>query len=68
MRPAFVLALLVGCALRRRELSALTFEDIQLREGRWVIVDLVGTVEFKTTDGVVLRDDFFRAKGESRLS
>jgi hypothetical protein len=33
---------LVGCALRRKELSTLTLEDIQLREGRWVIADLVG--------------------------
>jgi integrase len=37
-----ILALLVGCALRRKELSTLTLDDIQLREGRWVIVDLVG--------------------------
>jgi integrase len=41
-RDYCILALLVGCALRRRELSTLTLEDIQLREGRWVIVDLVG--------------------------
>jgi integrase len=36
------LALLVGCALRRRELAALKLEDIQQREGRWGIVDLQG--------------------------
>jgi integrase len=41
-RDYCILALLVGCALRRRELSTLTLDDIQLREGRWVIVDLVG--------------------------
>ena len=41
-RDYCILALLVGCALRRRELSTLMLEDIQLREGRWVIVDLVG--------------------------
>ena len=41
-RDYCILALLVGCALRRRELATLTLEDIQLREGRWVIVDLVG--------------------------
>ena len=41
-RDYCVLALLVGCALRRKELSTLTRDDIQLREGRWVIVDLVG--------------------------
>jgi len=37
-----ILALLVGCALRRKELASLYIEDIQLREGRWVIVDLCG--------------------------
>ena len=41
-RDYCILALLVGCALRRKELSTLTLDDIQLREGRWVIVDLVG--------------------------
>ena len=41
-RDYCILALLVGCALRRRELSTLTLDDIQLREGRWVIMDLVG--------------------------
>ena len=29
-------------ALRRRELASLKIEDIQLREGRWVIIDLRG--------------------------
>jgi integrase len=41
-RDAAILALLVGCALRRAELAALTIEDIQQREGRWVIADLRG--------------------------
>ncbi|AFL89342.1 site-specific recombinase XerD [Terriglobus roseus DSM 18391] len=41
-RDYAVLALLVGCALRRRELASLTVEDIQMRENRWVIIDLVG--------------------------
>src|SRR5260370_10887091 len=41
-RDYMILALLVGCALRRRELASLTIEDIQLREGRWVIIDLRG--------------------------
>ena len=41
-RDYVILSLLVGCALRRRELAALDIEDIQLREGRWVIIDLVG--------------------------
>ena len=41
-RDYVILALLVGCALRRRELATLNVEDIQLREGRWVIIDLHG--------------------------
>src|SRR6202166_192466 len=41
-RDYVIIALLVGCALRRRELATLNIEDIQLREGRWVIVDLRG--------------------------
>jgi site-specific recombinase XerD len=41
-RDYCILALLVGCALRQKELSTLTPDDVQLREGRWVIVDLVG--------------------------
>ena len=32
----------MGCGLRRQELAGLRFEDIQQREGRWVVVDLVG--------------------------
>ena len=41
-RDYCILALLVGCALRRRELANLEIEEIQLREGRWVIADLSG--------------------------
>ncbi len=41
-RDYVIIALLVGCALRRKELASLRFEDIQLREGRWVIIDLRG--------------------------
>jgi integrase len=32
----------VGCALRRRELAALEISDLQQREGRWVIADMLG--------------------------
>src|SRR5271168_790565 len=39
-RDYVIIALLVGCALRRQELASLKIEDIQLREGRWVIIDL----------------------------
>jgi integrase len=41
-RDYVILALLVGCALRRQELDNLYTEDIQMREGRWVIADLRG--------------------------
>ena len=41
-RDYAILALLVGCGLRRRELASLDVEDIQIREDRWVIVDLCG--------------------------
>jgi integrase len=41
-RDYAILALLVGCALRRHELANLYIEEIQLRENRWVIADLCG--------------------------
>src|SRR5271170_1186233 len=41
-RDYVIIALLVGCALRRRELATLNIKDIQLRERRWVIIDLRG--------------------------
>ena len=41
-RDYAILALLVGCALRRQELAELDVEKIQKREGRWVIADLRG--------------------------
>jgi len=41
-RDYVILAVLVGCALRREELAALEVETIQLREGRWVLADLEG--------------------------
>ncbi len=41
-RDRAALGVLLGCGLRRSELSSLRFGHIQQREGRWVIVDLVG--------------------------
>lgn len=41
-RDKALLAILVGCGLRRQEAASLTLEDVQEREGRWVIVDLRG--------------------------
>src|SRR6185369_13272268 len=41
-RDRALLAVLVGCGLRRREAASLTLAHIQLRGARWVIVDLIG--------------------------
>jgi len=41
-RDYVILALLVGCALRRNELAELDIATIQRREGRWVLADLEG--------------------------
>ena len=42
VRDVAMIAILLGCGLRRAELSALRKEDIQVRQGHWAIVDLVG--------------------------
>jgi integrase len=41
-RDHAMLALLLGCGLRRSELVGLDVEKVQVRQGHWVIVDLVG--------------------------
>lgn len=41
-RDATIVALLLGCGLRRSELAGLELDQIQQRDQRWVIVDLVG--------------------------
>ena len=41
-RDYATLAILLGCGLRRGELTALRVEDIEQREEHWVIADLVG--------------------------
>jgi integrase len=42
LRDRAILAVLLGCGLRRSEVAALTMGHIQQRDGRWCIVDLVG--------------------------
>lgn len=42
LRDRAILAILLGCGLRREECAGLTLAHIQQREGRWVIVDLIG--------------------------
>ena len=41
-RDRAIIAVLIGCGLRRAELAALEMEDVQTRQGHWAIVDLVG--------------------------
>ena len=42
LRDRAIIAVLLGCGLRRSEVAALTFTHIQQRDGRWCVVDLVG--------------------------
>src|SRR5580765_3820577 len=42
LRDRAILAVLLGCGLRRSEVAALTVTHVQQRDGRWCIVDLVG--------------------------
>jgi len=41
-RDRAILAVLLGCGLRRSEVAALTFAHVPQRDGRWCIVGLVG--------------------------
>src|SRR5215210_4455070 len=41
-RDRALLSVLIGCGLRRSEAAGLTFEHVQQRDGRWVLVDLIG--------------------------
>jgi site-specific recombinase XerD len=42
IRDQAILAVMIGTGLRRSEVAALTWEQIQQRDGRWAIIDLVG--------------------------
>jgi len=42
LRDRAIIAVLLGCGLRRSEVAALTMPHIQQRDGRWCIIDLLG--------------------------
>jgi integrase len=42
IRDLAMIWILLGCGLRRAELASLRKEDIQVRQGHWAIVDLIG--------------------------
>jgi site-specific recombinase XerD len=41
-RDYAMLALLFGCGFRRSELVSLELDEIQMRQGHWAVVDLIG--------------------------
>ena len=41
-RDRAILSLLLGCGLRRAEVTKLNIGDLQQREDHWVVVDLIG--------------------------
>ena len=42
IRDLAMIAILLGCGLHRAELASLKMEDVQIRQGHWARVDLVG--------------------------
>ncbi len=69
-RDYAMLAMLFGCGFRRSELVGLEFDDIQIRQGHWAVVDLIGkgghirTVPIPTWVKAAL-DQWTRAAGVS---
>jgi integrase len=77
LRDHAMVAMLIGCGLRRAELLALRVDSIQQREEHWVIADLVGkgghvrtvpipiwvksTVDAWTASAAITRGPVFRA-------
>ena len=59
-----MLAMLLGCSLRRSELVGLAIEKIQMRQGHWVIVDLGKGGHIRTSASGVSTGKLFRAIGK----
>jgi integrase len=80
-RDGAILGLLVGCGLRRAELVSLDVAEVQMREDRWVIPDLVGKgnrvrmvpvpswvkerLDFWTFAAEITKEKIFRAVGKN---
>jgi hypothetical protein len=65
LRDRAILAVLLGCGLRRSEVAALTVPHVQQRDGRWCIVDLVGKHGRVTPElWSRIKDDFLHALPE----
>jgi site-specific recombinase XerD len=65
-RDRAIIAVLLGCGLRRREFADLTFDHLQRREDHWAIVDLIGKGGHIRTVPVPewvkrFRDDWFQS-------
>jgi site-specific recombinase XerD len=69
-RDYAMLAMLFGCGFRRSELVGLDLDDVQMRQGHWAVVDLIGkgghirTVPIPTWVKAAL-DQWTRAAGVS---
>jgi len=42
VRDRAIMAVAIGCGLRRSEIASLTLAHVQLRDARWIIADLIG--------------------------
>src|ERR1039457_5839881 len=65
LRDRAMLAILLGCGLRRSEVAALTMKHIQQRDNRWCIVDLVGK-HGRVPDVCTLREDAMSRDAEKK--
>jgi len=66
-RDRTILALLIGCGLRRAELAGLRMEDLQVLEEHWVIADLIGKGKHIHTVPVPMGRNLPSMSGSRRL-
>ena len=71
-RDGAMVGLLLGCGLRRSEVVGLNLDQLQSREGRWVIVNLTacqisGLLDLSRTVALPSNETFNRALSRSKL-